>query len=736
MSYGIYSEETSTFSIGYDMNDFWSDVLAYSKQHKRIKVYFHNAMNYDANFILRSVLNDPAKKDWSIQMIMKSSNRLQKLSFMYQDRKTKRIIEIGDTYMFMSMSLEKICYCMRTDDVNGNVAQFPRFFKEMTSFYLLPDETVNMILKKNLFPYKFFTDSRKLNTPLLEFEKVFEPREENLKFFSENVSVHDLEVNFPEFRSVCVKFGVTCARDYHDIYLRCDVLQLADMFLSARESLWDTHHVELCEYIGLPAASWAAFLRNDPNLCLPMYNNTIFAEFFKRMTRGGVTSAPLRYACADEHSSILYLDVNGLYPFVMQKFRYPLGDFQWKVYGDEIDTHRKLRDLFAACHRAGDKGFCARVNLHYSPELKEYTDSFPFAPDHVFVNDQYFDESGQLYPFLKEWSRVNGGATMKPFKGLVGTLQDKREYCVHWRLLEWYMDHGLEVSKIHNIVTFSEGDVLKSYPQKNIALRNQYSDEFHKWLFKLMSNAVFGKFLEDPLNHSKYILVRNQTMLDGVIQTENVLSIYPIDENNSIVLLTGDEVELDKLTYLGATITEMAKLHMYYLLYDVFMKMFPKVELVYTDTDSFILKVYHPEEWEGKEVGGQFVLDYINQRYQEEHGETIIGKLGGQIKSETGTDLIQEVVALRSKVYAYKTKEGHVGKRAKGTTAAAQERELDWEAYKEVLITKKAIPTTNLQFLRRSFTITTTELLKTSLSANDGKRIICPDGIHTHAIGY
>ena len=91
---------------------------------------------------------------------------------------------------------------------------------------------------------------------------------------------------------------------------------------------------------------------------------------------------------------------------------------------------------------------------------------------------------------------------------------------------------------------------------------------------------------------------------------------------------------------------------------------------------------------------------------------------------------------MRSKVYAYKTKAGHIGKRAKGTTHEAQEMQLDWEAYKEALETATSITTNNIQFQIDKLQIFTLLMKKQSLSVNDGKRYICEDGIHTQAFGF
>ena len=726
MSGGLYNETTKEFTIVYTMEEFMEMVEAISKRHKKIKIFFHNAMNYDANFILKYILQHEKYDDWSIQIIMKSSNKLQKLSFMWQDGSTKRIIEIGDTYLFMTMSLDRIVSSVRKETTDENRLVFPRFFQMFGQRYFVADMDINMILRKNLFPYMYFRSADLLDTNVEEFRKVFEPTAENLKYFALNVTVENLRENIDDFDSVVRKFGCGTARDYHDVYLMCDVLQIADVFMAARETLWKSHHIDISEYMGMPSASWAAFLRFDPALEIPLYSSTIFAEFFSRMTRGGVTSAPLRYAVADESHSIIYLDVNGLYPFVMREFAYPCGGFVWITPSadSESDPMNWLRTKIEQCKNEGN-GFAACVDLHYTREVKDATDQFPFAPDHMLINDQYYDESGELYPFLKEWSQANEGEVMKPFKGLVGTLYDKERYCVHWKLLEWYMDHGLIVTKVHNIVLFQEAKYLSGYVNHNITLRNQRTDELGKMVYKLMGNSIYGKTFENPFNHYKYVLVRNEMKLKGLIETADVASITPIDQNNSIVKITGDRVELDKPTYVGACVTEYAKLHMYRLFYDKFMKMFPSVELVYTDTDSFIIRVEHDPA-----LQGQALLDYMNR------DEPLIGREGGLIKSETGTDFIREVVALRSKLYSYETLSGKIDVKAKGVSEQYKKAFITHADMVATMATKKIIALDISQIQRTHMTVRNIVSSKKCVSIADGKRKIEDDGIHTHAFGF
>lgn len=751
MSYGLYDVNTAHFKIGFSMEEFMDVLTEYATAGKHMKVYFHNAMGYDANFILRHVLTAKEKyKDWGIRTIMKSSTRMERLSFMFRTvspdkKKRTHIIEIGDTLHFIGMSLDKIVKSVKKETSEENKNVFPLFFREFSKAYPdVSEEDINRILKKNLFPYNFFQKPDDLNCPMSIFRHIFEPLSPNVLNFSETVTISDLAANKPEFDYVVETFKCKSARDYHNLYLLCDVMQIADVFLQMREIFKEVLRIDLNDYMGMPSAAWAAFLRFNPSLKLPLYKSVWFQEFFNLGTRGGVTLAPKRYGKSTPTMSYIYWDKNGLYPDEMVKRLYPCGEMIRRVFVDDMDPfiERKttapmynplqctaqsyLTELYFPWLEKHQKGCFISVDLHITKELAERTDQFPFAPDHVEILDDYFDETGEYYEFLKRWSDANDGEEIPKFKGLVATMYDKKEYHVHWRLLWWYIKHGMQVTKIHECVEFDESDYMKGFIERNIRMRNMFTDPMHKMLWKLPSNATYGKTFENTLNRANYVIVRNRDTLRGLIESQSVLSIAPIDAENCVVRIDGDEVVLDKPTYIGACITEYAKLSMYEAFYDQLPKMFSKVELIYTDTDSFIVGVEHPEGWGAKEI-----FDHI-----EKCCPGFMGSKGGQWKSETGDDLIDEVIALRSKVYAYKTKSGKIGKRAKGTTAAAQQKELDWETYKRALIELRAIPVSNVMFRRDGFKISTEEMMKRALSGNDGKRIIEPDGIHTHAIGY
>ncbi|MBO7209401.1 MAG: hypothetical protein J6V44_00105 [Methanobrevibacter sp.] len=736
LSYGLYDCQKRSIDLGYDMLTFMTKLedIASERGHKEIYVYFHNAMNYDVNFILKYVLeNYEQYKKWSIKVMMKSSSSLQsvKLRFYHGDVKNLRTIIIGDTYKFMSMSLEKIVDSMKGESLVENRKIFPRFFEifRLMKRHHVPvgDWEINMVLQKNLLPYKFFDDKEKLKTPMEDFAKIFEPREENLQYFGKGVTLAKLTENKSLFDKICHYFDLNDrACQYYELYLKCDVMQLADIFMKIRESVFETHKIDLCDYIGSPSATWHAWLRANPDLKIHLYRDTFHAEFFASMTRGGVTSAPLRYAESDDTHSILYFDVNGLYPYVMQKYGYPMGDFRTHIWNIEDNCEEWLRRYFEQLEREG-KGAGLCVDLTIPKELHIKFDQYPPAPEHRILKDCFLDPDGQIYEFMKKWSEANDGEPIASFKGLVCTLYDKKEYAVNWKLLEWYINHGVKVTRIHYSIDFTLGYYLRDYVLKNIELRNKCHDPLMKLFWKLFGNALYGKTFESPFNKKKFLIIRNRDKLQGVLTKGNVSRIIPIDENNSIIELDGEDVLMKYPTSIGANVTEYAKLVMYELFYDKLMSVFPDMKLVYTDTDSFIISFPHE-----RGVTVQQIFDKID-----EVAPNVIGGLGGQIKSETGQDRIKKCVALRSKLYTYITEGGEVCKKAKGVPKANIENELSFEDYTENLIHLVDVYSQDIElFKRTAFGITSEKFIKKIISANDGKRKIEPDGIHTHAWGY
>jgi hypothetical protein len=125
-------------------------------------------------------------------------------------------------------------------------------------------------------------------------------------------------------------------------------------------------------------------------------------------------------------------------------------------------------------------------DLEYPSELYDMHNDYPLAPEHMTINES------MLSPFFKS---MNANHVFTEI--LIGSLQTKTKYKVHYRNLKLYLRLGMKLIKIHRVVTFNQKPWLKSYIELNTRLRQMAKSEFEKDFFKLMNNACFGKSMEN-----------------------------------------------------------------------------------------------------------------------------------------------------------------------------------------------------------------------------------------------
>ena len=96
---------------------------------------------------------------------------------------------------------------------------------------------------------------------------------------------------------------------------------------------------------------------------------------------------------------------------------------------------------------------------------------------------------------------------------------------------------------------------------------------------------------------------------------------------------------------------------------------------------------------------------------------------------------IEEFVGLRTKSYSYKLNEKDY-KKAKGVKKNVVKKYITHEDYKDCLFSKKEQVRSMNVIRSHLHEVYTEEMNKVALSADDDKRIILEDGIHTLAYGH
>ena len=104
-------------------------------------------------------------------------------------------------------------------------------------------------------------------------------------------------------------------------------------------------------------------------------------------------------------------------------------------------------------------------------------------------------------------------------------------------------------------------------------------------------------------------------------------------------------------------------------------------------------------------------------------------------KDEAAGKQIEEFVGLRSKLYSYKMA-GVDHKKCKGVKKNVVKKSITHEDYKNCLFTKREQSRKMNVIRSHHHDIYTEEVNKIALSADDDKRVIMEDGIHTLAYGH
>ena len=89
---------------------------------------------------------------------------------------------------------------------------------------------------------------------------------------------------------------------------------------------------------------------------------------------------------------------------------------------------------------------------------------------------------------------------MEKVEKLVGNIHEKTKDVIHIKNPKLALNNGLVLEKLHRIIKFRKKVSLKSYIDMNTDLRKKSKNNFEKDFFKLMSNAVFGKTMENMRN--------------------------------------------------------------------------------------------------------------------------------------------------------------------------------------------------------------------------------------------
>ena len=312
-------------------------------------------------------------------------------------------------------------------------------------------------------------------------------------------------------------------------------------------------------------------------------------------------------------------------------------------------------------------------------------------------------------------------------KKLIYDWTDKKKYLIHYRMLKVYVRHGMIVEKIHEIISFKQSKWLESYNSFNTHKRNKDKNDFEKDFFKLLVNAAFGNFSENFRNRLELELIKkddikknftrqSKSTFNGIQKSYKSCDSYTIKRN---------QVIMDKAIYVGFSILELSKLHMYETYYDTLQPYFGQenLQLHYIDTDGKILSMKTKDII--KDLKNlEDIFDFSNLDENHELFSEKNKKVTGKFKIRTPKNIwIDEFVCLRSKAYSFKCKDDTEDKNKIKGISKSQSKHIKFEEYYTCLFGGEYQRECNNYIIRSiNHQMILQEIKRSTLSTFDDKR--------------
>ena len=334
---------------------------------------------------------------------------------------------------------------------------------------------------------------------------------------------------------------------------------------------------------------------------------------------------------------INYLDAKNLYGCAMS-MHLPKSGFHWMRVMPREEQIKKMK-------WNAKKDWIFEVDLEYPEFLHDAHNGYPLAPEKRATEPSKMSEY-QL--------RLMADLALEPpnTEKLVLTLEDKNNYVVHYKNLQFYLSQGMRLKKVHRVAEFDQEPWMEPYIRMNTDFRKQAKSDFETDFYKLMNNSVFGKTMENLRNRVDVKIVR-------AWEANKIRKLVSDPAYDRFTLFSNDmggihmhrrRLVLNKPVYTGMTILENSKILMYDFYYNhLKARHGPRCDLIYTDTDSLLLDIQTEDVYRDMKEHSWL---YDTSNYLKDHPlyDDRNKKVLGKMKDECGGELIEEVVALRLKM--------------------------------------------------------------------------------------
>ena len=161
--------------------------------------------------------------------------------------------------------------------------------RKLSGFEDYSEEQYKLLIRKGVYPYEYMTSWNK-------FKETQLPSKES--FYSKlNMSVISDE-DYEHAQKVWSVFDMKNSGEYHDLYLKTDVILLSSVFEAFRDTCLEYYKLSPTHFYTSPGLAWQACLKKT-GVRLELMTDPDMLLMFERGIRGGITQAVHSYAKAN-----------------------------------------------------------------------------------------------------------------------------------------------------------------------------------------------------------------------------------------------------------------------------------------------------------------------------------------------------------------------------------------------------------------------------------------------------
>ena len=228
-----------------------------------IPVVFHNLRGYDSHIIMQAmgrVHNQP------ISCIPNTDEKY--ISFTIgRWKRDGQLVFIDSAQFTANASLETLV---------GNLTQDQfKFLPEITT----NEEQLSLLRQKGVYPYDYMDSEERFHENQLPAKD----------YFYNRLTDEDIDdEKYAHAQQVWNTFGIENLGQFHDLYVACDVLQLADVFESFPNTCLEYYHLDPAHFCTAPGLAWQAALKMT-GVKLELLTDIDMHLMIEKGLRGGIS---------------------------------------------------------------------------------------------------------------------------------------------------------------------------------------------------------------------------------------------------------------------------------------------------------------------------------------------------------------------------------------------------------------------------------------------------------------